>query len=103
MCGDTQEQAISLMREQRFGDALCLLRECLHLHPADWSLLYMAGQCSRFVGDIDRSVSYLTQAAAIEGNEPAVLLALGIALQLNSQHEIAIGALARAIEIDPDY
>jgi len=98
-----RDQAIELMRQQRYAEALTEFRHLISDAPSDWELLYMAGQCCRFLNDLDEAVSYLQRAAAINTREPPILLALGVAQQLNGEFEGAIGVLVQAIQIDPDY
>jgi tetratricopeptide (TPR) repeat protein len=71
--------------------------------PGYWGGWYLAGQCCRFLGDIDGAVKYLSRAAALASAEAPVFLALGIAYQLREKWNEAAEALLRAIEIDPDY
>lgn len=102
MSDDLNQQAIALMKAQRFADALTLLKTQIEQNPR-WSSLYMAGQCCRYLGDLDNAVIYLRRAISFEAAEPAVFLALGIALQLTNRLTDAIEAFRRAIEINPDY
>lgn len=97
------DPAIALMNGQHFSEALQLLRPIIDRDPSQWYALYMAGQCCRFLNDINVSIEYLSQAAELKNDEPPILLALGIVLQMNSEWEKAIGAFEQAIEIDPDY
>jgi len=97
------DRAIQLMERRRFGDALPLLRLAIRENPSAWNLWYMAGQCSRFLNDIDGAVEHLTRAAELKADEASVFLALGIALQLRTQWDDAIEALRRAIEIDSEF
>lgn len=97
------DPVITLMEGQRFGEALQLLRQIINQDSSQWYALYMAGQCCRFLNDIDSSIEYLSLAAELKKDEPPIFLALGIALQLNNQWDNAIEAFGRAIEIDPNY
>jgi tetratricopeptide (TPR) repeat protein len=63
----------------------------------------MAGQCCRFVNDIDGAIKHLSFAAKLNGNEAPIFLALGMAFQLGNQWNDAIDKFRRAIEIDPDH
>lgn len=103
MTGDLVDQAINLMRAQRFSDALHSLRQAMQQDPANWNILYMAGQCCRFLNDLHGATSYLNKAVAVKPDEPSLLLALGIALQLKGSFSNAIEAFRKALEIDPDY
>lgn len=98
-----RDQAIDLMTRQRFGEALPLLRQCIQDDPAWGNSWYMAGQCCRFLGDIDGAIPYLERAAELNSDEPPVYLALGIAYQHKKQWTSAIAAFRRALEIDSEY
>jgi tetratricopeptide (TPR) repeat protein len=100
---DLVTRAGALMMARRFRNALPLLRRVIDQDPSHWGAWYMAGQCCRFFSDFDRAIEYLSRAAHIRPSEPAVLSALGIALQLRERWDEAVAALRGAIEIDPDY
>jgi len=100
---DLVDRAIELMRGQRFGEALPLLRRVIDQDPSQWNAWYMAGQCCRFLNDIDGAIEHLTRAAELRADQAPVFLALGIALQLRARWYDAVEAFRRAIEIDPDY
>ena len=53
------EHAIELMQGQRFGEALHLLRRAIDHDPSLWNAWYMAGQCCRFLNNIDGAIEYL--------------------------------------------
>jgi len=103
MTSDLVSRAIDFIKAQRFGDALPLLKQGIQIDPSNWNNLYMAGQCCRFLNDLPGAVSYLQRAAAIKSDEPSVLLALGIVLQLKGEFHDAVNAFRRAIKVDPDY
>jgi tetratricopeptide (TPR) repeat protein len=98
-----RERAFKLFQEGQYDDALTLFRSVIEADPKDWNSIYLAGQCCRFLNDIDGAVKYLLQATDINPNEPPMWLALGIAYQLKENWGDAIGALREALEIDPDY
>lgn len=97
------DPAIALMKDQHFGEALQLFRRVIDQDPSQWYVWYMAGQCCRFLNDIDGSIEHLSRAAELKRDEPSIFLALGIAFQLSTQWDNAIEAFRRAIEIDSDY
>lgn len=103
MTHDLIDPAIALMKGQRFGEALHLLRRVIDQDPSQWSVWYMAGQCCRFLNDIDGAIEHLSCAAELKRDEPLIFLALGIAFQLSTQWDNAIEAFRHAIEIDSDY
>ena len=100
---DKRDEAIVLMNQKRFADALVLFKQLLVSDANDWGLLYMAGQCCRFQNDLKGAIHYLKRAVAINVREPRIMLALGIAQQLNREYIDAIKSLKQAIEFDPDY
>ena len=100
---DKRDQALALMDQQRFKDALVIFKQLLINDADDWGLLYMAGQCCRFQNDLKGAINYLSSAAATNTREPGILLALGIAQQLNLSFADAIESLRQAIALDPDY
>jgi tetratricopeptide (TPR) repeat protein len=100
---DLVDRAIELVRGQRFGEGLFLLRQVIDQDPSSWNAWYLAGQCCRLLNDIDGAIAHLTRAAELGADQASVFLALGIALQLRARWDDALEALRRAIEIDPDY
>ena len=97
------DPAIALMKSQRFDEALPVLHRVIDQDPSHWNAWYLAGQCCRFLNDVDGSVKHLSRAVELKSDEPAIFLALGIAFQLSTQWGNAVEAFHRAIEIDPDY
>lgn len=97
------DRAIELIKDQRFREALPLLLRAIDNDPLQWNAWYMAGQCFRFLNDIDGAIEHLSHAAELEANDPSILLALGIAFQLKEQWDDAIKALSSAIDIDADF
>lgn len=100
---DPIDVAIAFLRNGQFGHALPVLQREIQKTPANWNLLYMAGQCCRFLDNINQAVLYLTDAAALKQDEPAVWLALGISQQLDRRYAAAVESLLRSIEADSDY
>jgi tetratricopeptide (TPR) repeat protein len=103
MAQDLIDKAIEQMQAQRFGEALPLLRRAIEADPSQWNAWYMAGQCCRFLNDIDGAIAHLGRAAELKRDEAPVFLALGIAHQLRSQWADAVEAFRQAITIAPDY
>ena len=62
----------------------------------------LAGQCCRYLNDIDGAIDHPSRAAKLKKDSPPIFLALGIAFQLNTQWDDAIEVFRRAIEIDSD-
>lgn len=103
MSEDLLNLAIEFMRHQNWSEALKLFEHINRNKPDSPNVLYMAGQCRRFLGDIDGAIKDLERAVVLGDPDPPMLLALGIAYQLNSQFDDAIRTLRRAIELDNDY
>ncbi len=100
---NTLDEAMRLIGTGRHRDALDLLDELISKDLVDWNALYLAGQCHRFLGDVEGAVNLLSQSADAAPKEAPVFLALGVALQLRGDFSEACAALGRAIEIDFDY
>jgi tetratricopeptide (TPR) repeat protein len=101
---DQRERAIWLMQQQRFSEALPIFLRLTESDANDWSLYYMAGQCLRFINNIPEAVRFLTKAASLNPDrqsEAQILLALGIALQLAEEYELAIKKLEQAVRLEP--
>jgi len=98
---EQRDIAVELMRQKKYSEALPLFERLIETSPNDWSLFYMAGQCSRFSNHLPESVRYLDKAASLNPDEPQVFLALGIARQLTNNFGLAIEALEQAIRLDP--
>ena len=103
MAQDLIDLAIERMQGQRFGDALPLLRRAIEEDPSQWNAWYMAGQCCRFLYDIDGAIAHLARAAGLKPDAAPVFLALGIAYQMGTHWADAVDAFRQAINIDPDY
>ena len=99
----TRSQAEALLRARRYRDALELLAPLLSVPRPDWNALYLAGQCHRAIGDPQTAADLLTRASRQAQDNPAVFLALGIALQMAHRFAESGTALGRAIVLDGDY
>lgn len=103
MTQDPIDRAFALMQGQRYEEAIHLLRLSLAQEPAAWNTWYLAGQCCRFLNDVDGAIACHLRAAELRPDEAPVFLALGIAFQLGTRWDDAVNAFRRAIEIDSDY
>jgi tetratricopeptide (TPR) repeat protein len=97
-----RDKAFQLVQEGKYDEALTLLRSVIEGDPSDWNSIYLAGQCCRFLNDLDGAFYYLRKATDINPNDSSVWLALGIACQLKGNWDDAIDALRKALQIDPD-
>jgi tetratricopeptide (TPR) repeat protein len=98
-----RDKAFQLVQEGKYDEALSLFRSVIESDPSDWNSIYLAGQCCRFLNDLDGAISYLRKATDINPNEGSVWLALGISCQLKGNWDDSIDALKNALHIDPDY
>ena len=89
------------MKQQHFVDALSILLPVIEGDPHDWEAFYLAGQCCRFMQDFPSAVQFLAKANTLHQDDAEVLLALGIALQLNGQFQKAIQELEHAVRLEP--
>jgi len=91
------------LREGLFDEALSKLYQLSEEDQSCWNIQYLIGQCYRFLGNYAKAEEYLAKALSANPYDAPVLLALGIALQLQGKLDDAITILARAIECDSDY
>lgn len=98
-----RDQVNSLMKGGHWEAALPLLLREIEGDPPDWNLEHLAGQCCRFLGDLDGAVEHHSRASRLAPEIAPVFLALGIAHQQRGDWDDAIAAFAHAIDIDPDY
>ena len=96
-------RAIELMKAKNYIEAFNLLRQAIDRDSSDWNAWELAGQCCRFMNDINGALHHLSHAVKLKKDEPAIWLALGIAYQLNAQYDDAIESFRCAIEIDSDF
>ncbi len=98
---DQKEMACGLMQQNRYSEALPIFLQMVESSSDDWWLYYMAGQCFRFINNIPEAVRFLNKSVTLNPNESKTLLALGIALQLADEYELAIEMLKKAIGLEP--
>lgn len=89
---EKRNQANKCMQQGEFNKALYLLKELCNDGEIDSGLLYMIGQCYRYLDNYQESIKYLEK-ALINSNDPSIKLALGIAYQLNEQYETSLTVL----------
>ena len=88
---------------REYARALSLLQRYLSAHPTEWNPWYLLGQAYRFTGDLVQAEAALVKSLALNGQEPAVLLALGIVQQLGGRYETALATFAQANAVDQDF
>jgi tetratricopeptide (TPR) repeat protein len=86
-----------------YGRVIPLLQRYLSVHPREWTSWYLLGQAYRFTGDLIQAEAALVKSLALNGQDPGVLLALGIVQQLGGRYEAALLTFAQANAIDPDF
>jgi tetratricopeptide (TPR) repeat protein len=97
------DKAAEFIRHSQYREALSLLEGVSDNDRSHWNVLYLTGQCHRFLDNFERAIFHLKQAASAAPTSAPVFLALGIAHQLQGELEQARVTLFHAIEIDPDY
>jgi len=65
------------LHSENSNEALPYLRRAIDKDPQQWNTWYMAGQCYRFLDDIDNAIKYLTHASELKRDEASIYLALG--------------------------
>jgi len=95
--------AFQLIQQQNYQEALEIILSLLQDDADDWNLNYLAGQCYRFTGDIEKAIGFLSHAAQVNIDEPEIFLALGIAYQINEDYEVAIDKLTIATKLDASF
>jgi tetratricopeptide (TPR) repeat protein len=97
------EEAHGLIKQNRYDEAVLLLRQSINDDKSQWNAWELLGQCYRFIGEIDHAVHCLKISTEINPDNKSAFLALGIAYQIKEQFEDSLSALRRATELDRDY
>ncbi len=97
------DQAYQFINSKKYDDAIALLNSSINQDNQNWNAWYLLGQCYRFTNDIANAVACHEKAYSLNKKEPAILLALGIAHQLNQNLIEAIKAFEQAIRDDEFY
>jgi len=98
-----KDVAFQLIQQQNYQEALEIILNLLQDDADDWNLNYLAGQCYKYTGDIEKAIGFLSHAADNNIDEPEIFLALGIAYQFNENYEAAIDNLTIATELDASF
>ena len=98
---EESEQALEMISSGRLDEASRIADRAVQLAPDDWHTHYVAGQCFRWSQDFPKACAALSRANELWPRQPSILLALGIARQLNAEYAEAVAALRLALEIDP--
>jgi tetratricopeptide (TPR) repeat protein len=97
------EQAHGLIKQNRYDEAVPLLRQSINEDKSQWNAWELLGLCYRFIGEIDHAVHCLKISTKINPDNKSAFLALGIAYQIKEQFEDSLSALRRATELDRDF
>ncbi len=98
-----KEEAFSLLNRGDYEESLQILHGIISDDPSDWNAIYLAGQCWKSLGDLSKAIELHRQALSLNSEEPSILLALGIAQQLDEKYTDAVLSFEKAIELNPDY
>lgn len=100
---DLVAQAYEFMSSKKYDDAIAQLNSSIKQDNENWNAWYLLGQCYRFTNDLENAVACHEKAYFLNKKEPAILLALGIAHQLNQNFIEAVKAFGQAIREDEGY
>ena len=78
-------RALALVASGRLDEARLVAARAVQQDPRDWHAHYAVGQCFRFDQDYPSACAALSRANKLAPQESQVLLALGIAHQLNAE------------------
>jgi tetratricopeptide (TPR) repeat protein len=96
------EQAISLHRQGRLGEAEPIYRSVLSLTPADFQPLYLLGMLKLQQGDPGEAVRLLTAAIDRRPDAPDALATLAGAFHMLGRHEEALAAFDKVLRGGPN-
>ena len=96
----SRDVAYQFMDAGQFSRALKILLQLAETE-SDWNLVYLIGQCYRYLEDFDNAARWLEGANRANPRNSQVLLALGIVYQLKERFREAASTLKTAIEVEP--
>ncbi|MCC7168078.1 MAG: tetratricopeptide repeat protein [Rhodospirillales bacterium] len=94
-------EAMALMGEERWGEAGRLLEDAgeeARAHPLG---LFLLGACRCQLGDPDRGIALLEQAAGQEPDHPQIRFALAKAYLDGARYDLAEAGFRRCLDLDP--
>ena len=98
------ERVAELIQAKQFGQAITILKVTIAEDPTNWNAWYLIGQCFRYLNEFDSAVECLIRAHHFATDQrPSVLLALGIAYQLQGELDEAVKTLESALSLDPNH
>jgi tetratricopeptide (TPR) repeat protein len=89
------------IEQERFSEALCLADEAIASGLATSSVWHCKGFAHRLLHEYPQAIVAQEKAVALDPSEPAVLMALGIARQLNGDFEGALAEFRKVRAINP--
>lgn len=96
------EEAMSLMRAGRLGEAETQLQARLDTHPDDARALRLLGTLFHLGGRAPRAIALLERALALEPDNISTLLNLGTVHLEQQRDERAAECFLRVVDLDPD-
>ena len=87
------------LREGRPADAEQTLQDLLTANPENMDVLHLLGQAALARGNAGAAIEWLNRAAALDRNDIALLLDLGIAYRIAERMDAARYVLERALEL----
>lgn len=99
---DPMQFVLSLLREDRLGEAVPLLKALLAARPEDAQVLYNLGMAESELGDLAPAVRHLSRAVENDPTNVNALVALALAQQRDGREDEAERNLRRAAARDPE-
>lgn len=97
------QQAVSLHRQNRLGDARRLYERILAIAPDHADALHLLGVTARQQGDPAAAVALISRALHLHAGQPTFHCNLGAALGDLDRPDEALASYQRAIALKPDY
>jgi tetratricopeptide (TPR) repeat protein len=102
MLKSRRDEAITLLKEGRFGDALPILLALEKDEIKEWVLYYAVGQCYKMSGDLIYARRFLEASRQLNGMNAELAYVLGDVCHLALYYEDAVKAFEDVISLYPD-
>jgi tetratricopeptide (TPR) repeat protein len=98
----TREEAIFLMKEGKYDDALPLLLSLKKDEIKEWVLYYAVGQCYKLTGNLSFARRFLEAARQINCMNAELAYTLGDVYHLSIRYEDAIRTFEEVVSLNPN-
>ena len=99
----TIQELFELVNNQKYDEAIIHLNQFIKEDKKNWNAWHLLGQAYRYKGDLDNAIICHKNAYFLNKETPSILLALGIAHQINKNYIGSLNALKKAIKLDEYY